>query len=1088
MMRKLYKRLSLTAGFLVMFASVVLAQERVVSGTVTDEAGGAMPGVNVLIRGTYNGTSTDVDGKFSVTVPSNDVTLVFSFVGYANAEIIVGTRTVVNVQMTPDITTLTELVVTGYTSQRKQDITGAVSVVKVDELQNVQASSISQKLEGRASGVMISTSGEPGEGTNIRIRGLSSMNLESNPLWVIDGVQSTDKGNTWLNPNDIESIQVLKDASSASIYGARASNGVVIVTTKKGKAGKTKVNYSGYVGVQQAVKGYNKIISTNPLENAEAFHQYFSNSTAYDAIPDDNYYYQYDVNGTLPEYTWPISNLGANGDLISPSTGNVVFNINDYQYLSTNSTSDDDYLVMGSNQNGTDWWDELFRSALIQEHNLNISGGTEASQFSVGAGYFKQEGTMIYTNFDRFSLRANSSFKIGRFTIGENITLARMYRTTQIGSNQDNQNSLTNTLLMHPIIPVYDIGGHFAGAKGISNGSNPVAAQFRNKDNGTTTYKAFGNFFAEVNVLKWLKVRSNFGLDFANWHYAGFNFATPENREPTLNNGFSENWNNGFNWQWSNTIEINKKFGDHSLSVLLGYEAIKNTYRGISGSVNRYFTESPNAWYLNTGIGDASTRSVSSYPDYRRYQSIFGKLDYSYKDKYLVSATVRRDGSSGFGRNNRYGVFPAASLGWRISGEPFMEGISIISDLKLRGGYGVSGNADGIPSSNAFSTFGGAPGTSFYDINGSNSGSIATGYALTSFGNPDGRWEENISTNIGLDLAMFDGKLNFVLDLYQRKVDGLLVIPQVAGTAGSARQPYFNIGEIENKGIDISLAYRGRINSDLGFDASVNATHYKNTINHITDDSDFFYSSGADGHANYVRNEVGHPIAAFYGYQYLGPIRSDAEAASLPTQIGGNRAGGWNFADLDGDGGIDPDDRTFIGNPHPDLTLGINLGLTYKQFDFTTFLFASIGNDIYNYQRYYYETGRWGSVFSKDMLTDAWTPENPNARLPQLNVDNANAADVASSYYIEDGSYLRMKTIQIGYTVPVSLLNKIGGSTARIYIQAQNLFTITGYSGIDPVLSNVNIGDGDANDQYMGTDLGNYPSSRIFSVGVTLGF
>jgi TonB-dependent starch-binding outer membrane protein SusC len=1087
-MKKLYRGLSLMAALMMLCFSVALAQERVVSGQVTDENGTGMPGVNVLIKGTAGGTATDVDGKFSISVPNDQAVLVFSFVGYATQEVNVGSRSSITLSLAPDITALSEVVVTGYSSQRKQDITGAVSVVKVDELNNVMASSISQKLEGRASGVTLSTSGEPGEGTNIRIRGLGTFALDNDPLWIIDGVQSTDKGNTWLNPNDIETIQVLKDASSASIYGSRAQNGVIIVTTKKGKAGKTKLSYNGYVGVQTPVGGYDDIISLKPLDNAESFHRYYANSVSYDEIPTDNYYALYDVNGDLPEYTWPIANLGSNGDLINPITNALVAgtitNINDYRY----SGSDDDFLVMGSNPSGTNWWDELFDPAAITEHNLSLSGGSENSTFNIGAGYLNQKGTMIHTNFDRFSVRANSQFKLGKVTFGENFTMARTFRTTQIGSNQDNQNSLTNTLLMHPIIPVYDIQGNFAGAKAISNGSNPVAAQFRNKDNGTTTYKVFGNFFGELAITNYLKFKSNFGVDYANWVYTGFNYGTPENREPTLNNSFSENWNNNFLWQWSNTLEFNKKFDRHSLNILAGYESIRSIYRGMNGSLTRYFTEDPAAWYVNTGLGEPGSRNVSSYGGPFTLVSQFGKIDYAFADKYLASFTIRRDGSSKFGANNRWATFPAVSLGWRVSAEDFMSGVTWLSDLKLRFGYGVTGNQN-IPSGNNFFQFGGSPGTTFYDINGVNTGSIATGYALTRRGNADAKWEDNISYNGGIDMAMFDGKLQVVVDVYKRVTEGLLYQVSAPGTAGSAAPPYVNIGEMSNNGFDIAVTYRGNITPDLSFNTSLNLTHYKNQVEYVTDDVDFFYSSGADGHGNYVINKVGYPMASFYGYKYTGPIRSDAEAASLPTTIGGvNRAGGWSFADLDDDGAIDPDDRTVIGNPHPDAIIGANLGLNYKNFDFTMFLMASIGNDIYNYQRYYYETGRWGSVFSKEMLTDSWTPEKPNARLPQLNVDNSNAADVASSYYIEDGSYLRAKTIQIGYTIPAGVLGKIGGSTARIYVQAQNLFTITGYSGIDPVLSNVNIGDGDANDQYLGTDLGNYPTSKIFSVGVSLGF
>jgi TonB-dependent starch-binding outer membrane protein SusC len=1079
-MQKLYSLCSLLTVLLLVTGSVAFAQERIVTGLVKDENGTGMPGVNVVLKGTALGTATDVDGKFSIAVPNENTTIVFSFVGYTSSEVLVGSRSSIDISLTPDVMSLSEVVVTGYSTQRKRDITGAVSVVKVDELQTVQAPSVAQKLEGRASGVTISTSGEPGEGTNIRIRGLGSFTQGNDPLWIIDGVRSFDKGNNWLNPNDIESIQVLKDASAASIYGSAASNGVIIVTTKKGKPGRTKVSYNGYVGVQSPVGGYDKMLINDPLQMAEAMHDYYANSKGFDEIPSDNYYHQYELNGTLPTYTWPVGNLGPDGQTIIGPTGvSTGVQLSDYKYF--------DQLIMGSNPSGTNWWDELFDPAVMSEHNLGISGGNENAQFNLGAGYLKQNGTMIHTGYDRFTLRANSSFKTGKLTFGENITLARTEKISQIGSNQDNQNAITMTLLQHTITPVYDIAGNFAGAKALSNGGNPVALQIRNKDNKSNDYRVFGNTFAELAVTDWLKARTNFGINFNYGAYTGFNFPTPENREPTNINSFNENWNSGFTWQWSNTLEFNRKFANkHQLTALVGYESIKSTWRAINGRLSNYFSNNINGWYLNTGLADPSSRVVNSFGGPNSLVSVFGKVDYTYNDKYLLSVTMRRDGSSKFGPDKRWGSFPAASIGWRISSESFMEGVTFVSDLKLRAGIGTTGNQD-IDTGNPFDRFGGSPGGTFYDIEGKNN-QLITGYALTNRGNAASQWETTISKNIGLDMMFLDDKLSVVVDVYERKIEDLLYRLTVSGTAGSAAPPFTNVGDMRNRGIDIGLEYRGSLSPELRFSTSLNATHYKNEVLFVNPDQNFFYSGGADGHNQYVINKVGYPMASFYGYKYVGVVRSDADAASIPTQLGGNWAGGWQFDDKDGDGAIDPDDRSIIGNPHPDLTLGWNVNLNYKNFDFTLFMFASIGNDIYNYQRYYYETGRWGSMFSKEMLTDSWTPERTNARLPQLNVDNSNSADVASSYYIEDGSYLRAKTLQLGYTIPQTSISKIGITKLRVYVQAQNLFTITGYSGIDPVLSNVNIGDGDANDQYLGTDLGNYPSSRIVSAGLSLDF
>lgn len=475
-MQKLYRLFGLITMLFLCTTTMSFAQERTVTGIVKDEAGTPMPGVNVVLKGSAMGTATDVDGRFAIAVPNDNTTLVFTFVGYTSSEVVVGSRTSIDINLSPDVTSLSEVVVTGYTTQRKRDITGAVSVVKVDEMQVVQAPSIAQKLEGRASGVTISTSGEPGEGTNVRIRGLGSFTQGNDPLWIIDGVRSFDKGNNWLNPNDIESIQVLKDASSASIYGSAASNGVIIVTTKKGKPGRTKVSYNGYAGVQSAVGGYDKFLIRDPLQMAEAMHDYYANSRGFDEIPTDNYYYQYELDGTLPEYTWPVGNLGTDGQtIISPTGASTGVTLSDYRYF--------DQLIMGSNPSGTNWWDELFDPGAITEHNLSVSGGNENAQFNFGAGYLSQNGTMIHTGYDRYSIRANSSFKTGKLTFGENFTLARTQKLSQIGSNQDNQNAITMALLQHTITPVYDIAGNFAGAKALSNGGNPVALQTRNKDN-----------------------------------------------------------------------------------------------------------------------------------------------------------------------------------------------------------------------------------------------------------------------------------------------------------------------------------------------------------------------------------------------------------------------------------------------------------------------------------------------------------------------------------------------------------------------------------------------------------------------------
>lgn len=1038
-----------------------------VTGTVTDvETGEPLPGATVLVKGTSVGTVTDMNGQYSINVPDDANTLVFSFIGYQKKEVTIGERSVIDVSMELDVSSLSEVVVTGYTSQRKADITGAVAVIDVEDMQKVQAASISQKLEGRASGLVTSTSGQPGAGTNVRIRGFGSF-TNNEPLWIIDGVQSTDKALTWLNPNDIESIQVLKDAAASSIYGSRASNGVIVVTTKKGKAGKIRVNYDGYYGITNPVGGYDEFMITDPNDLAEAYDQYYGNSAA--GMTADNYYYQYGVDGTLPDYIYPIGN---DGD-IDEST---------YSWP--------DNLIMRANKEGTNWWDEVTDPGYQTEHTISVSGGNESANFNVSANYFDQKGTIIYTNFERYSIRANSQFTAGKFGIGENISLSRSSQVGPAGNNNDNENQITAAMLLHPTVPVYDISGvNFAGGKstGFGNRPNPVARLYQNKDNATVNNKIFGNVYAEFNFTDWLKAKTSLGFDYNNSVFVGFDFPNPEDQEPSMADGLSEDWNYNFLWQWTNTLEFDKTFGQHQVKALVGYEAVENNFRQIEGDLNSYFTYDPSVWYLNTGIGDPGTRSINSFGGPWTLASLFSKVDYIFDNKYLVSGTIRRDGSSKFGTNNRYGVFPAVSLGWRISEESFFEGLAFVSDLKLRGSYGVTGNQQ-IPDGNSFFRFGGGPATSSYDITGSNT-NLAAGYALTDKGNPDTKWERNVSYNFGFDASFMDDRLTVVFDYYVRRVDGLLYNPVQPGTAGTATIPFQNIGEMENKGVDINIDYRGQISNDLSFNVSLVASHYKNKIVNIADDLEEFYDASSDLPAQTVIHRQGLPVGMFYGLEYLGVIQDASEA---PVQPGGKFAGGWLFEDLNDDDTINQaDDRQIIGNPHPDLTLGLNLGFTYKAFDVNAFFFSSIGNDIYNYHKYYYETGRWSSNFSKRVLTDTWTEERTDAELPMLSADNNTSAGTPSSYYVENGSYVRLRTLQIGYNIPASALGRVGLGNARIYLQGQNLFTITGYSGLDPALSTVGTSGNDADDQVnlaLGVDLGNYPASRIFTLGVNLSF
>ncbi len=1041
-----------------LFSATMFAQ---ITGTIVDDSNDEpLIGASVLISGTATGTVTDIDGNFSLNANAGDV-LEVSYTGYATQNITVGAETNMAIRLSQGVL-IDEVVVTGYSSQRERDITGAVAVVKADELNEVTATSFSQKLEGKVTGVQIQTSGEPGAGTQVRIRGISSFQ-NNDPLYIIDGVPTTDNFNTGINPNDIESIQVLKDASAASIYGARANNGVVIITTKRGKKGKTVMSYSGTVGSQTPVGQYDLI--TDPAQYSEVVWRSFENSSQ-GAIPAEVPYAA--GRGVIPEYIYA-------GDF-SGFPGNNPVNEANYSFPNN--------LIMRANQQGTDWWDEIFSPALIQEHNLGVSGGGENSTFAMNFGYLDQNGTMLHTDFDRFSVRANSEFSKGRFTIGENFSFARSTGIFQVGGNQSEQNTMTQILKAQAIIPVFDISGvNYGGGKanGLSNGSNPVAVQTRNKDNRGTFYKALGNAYVGIELLEGLKFRSSIGMEFFNNQNRGFRFPTWEESEPNTTNAFSENSSTGFNWTWTNTLGYNTSVGGaHDIGVLVGYEAIRNSFRQLEGGLSNYFTTDINAWYLNTGLGAPDSRTVNSFGGFSTLASVFGKVDYAYDDTYLFSFTLRRDGSSNFGRNERFGVFPALSVGWRLS-NTFLQDNDIVDDLKVRFGWGITGNQN-IPGGNTVNRFGGGPGNAFYDITGTNS--LATGFALLNRGNADTKWEENVSLNIGIDGSLLNGKLDFVLDLYDRTTDGLLFNPVLPATAGSATPPFVNIAEMTNRGVDFSINWRDKASSKFGYNIGLNLSHYRNEIVAIDGARESFFSPPVGRIGQIQFNEIGGPIGAFYGWQTDGIFQSQAEVDAHADQ-NGKAVGQLRLRDLNGDGIINGDDAGNIGSPHPDLTLGFNLGVNFGDFDVTAFFVGSIGNDIYNYNKLFEVFRFFNSNVRSDILDRAWSPSNPDGDYPLINEDDIFSEN-STDFYVEDGSYLRMRTLQVGYTIPNTIGDKLGLSNTRIYLQGQNLFTITGYSGIDPALSSFN--SNGSGDQLMGMDFGNYPTSKIIQFGINANF
>lgn len=1036
--RKYLRTVLPLCAFLLVSVSL-LAQTRTVTGTLIDDASGEpLIGASIIVKGSTVGTVTDFDGSFSIEAAPEDV-LVVSYVGYADQEIVVGNSSNISINLSQGVL-VDEIVVTGYQSQRKRDITGAVAVVSGEDLNVVSSASVSQKLAGKASGVTISTSGSPGDGTAIRIRGFNSLG-NNDPLIVIDGVPTRDTYLNSINPNDIESIQVLKDAASSTIYGARASNGVIVITTKKGKPGKTKVSYNGYYGTQNPVNKFDLI--TDPAKYRE-YVQKAANATAGQEVPA---IYQ---GTSFPEYY--------NGD---PSQA--------YNYP--------DNLLYKPNVNGTDWWEETIGPAALTEHNVNISGGSENSTFSITGNYYDQGGTIKHTYFTRYMARANSSFKKGRLTFGENISLSRIKQNGQRSGNQSEQNIITNIIRTQNIVPVLDEGGNFAGPKaiGMGLGNNPAKGVDDEKDDFGQFHRMFGNMYGSVDILDGLSARSSIGFDYGTGYSQNATFPNFEAREPnqfTFN--FSENWNNNFEWTWSNTLNLVKTVGDiHDFNAVVGVEANNFRSRNIGASLVDYFVFGLDSRYLNSGLADPASQNVGSGGSVSRFASEFAKVDYTYDDFILVSGSLRRDRASQFGPDNRVGIFPAGSIGVRLT--KFLN-VDAIDDLKVRYSYGINGN-NAIASDNAFELFGGSTGNSFYDINGTNS-SIATGYALQRRGNSVGGWEELVQSNFGIDASFLGGRFGLVLDVFNKTTRDLLFTAALPATGGSAGAAARNIAEMKNNGIDGQLWYRDRLGSNIDLDLGLTFGTYRNEITKVSDGQTQFFANGGSRIGAVSINRVGHPVGSFYGYETDGIFGSDAEVDSHADQAG-KAIGRIRFKDQNGDGVINDDDRIVLGSYHPSFTGGLNIGLGIGKIDFSAFIFGKYGNEIYNFNKLFTDFSQFEANIRNEVLDNHWSPTNTGSNIPAPDYAGRAFNNQSSDYYVEDASYTRLENIQIGYDIG----DMIGAGRARIYIQGQNLLTLTGYSGLDPAMSEFGIGVTGA-----GIDFGNYPSNKSVMVGVNLEF
>lgn len=1035
-----------------------------------------LPGVTVVIKGTNQGTVTDPTGHYKITAPTGS-TLQFSFVGFTAKEIKVGSIALLNVDLDENAGTLNEVVVTGYGSQSKKDITGAVATVNVKQLLSAPATNVGQALQGRVAGVTVGNENAPGGNVMVRIRGFGTIN-DNSPLYVIDGVPTKGNLNT-LNLNDIETMQVLKDASAASIYGSRAGNGVVIITTKKGKIGKPKLTYDMYYGTQRPGKFLDLL---NTTDYANLLWESRINAGNVDPVTGFPKHAQFGsgTNPVTPDYIFP-DGAAANDPRVNPANYSTDIDGSDFKKTK--------WLITKANKEGTDWMDEILNPAPIQAHQVGVSGGSENGRYAMSLGYYDQKGIMIYTGFKRYSARANTEFNINkRFRAGENLQVSYSERIGQPAGNQNEGNPISFAYRMQPIIPVYDIMGNFAGTKGgdLDNAKNPVAALYRNKDNIGKEIRLFGNAYLEADLLPNLTARTSFGIDYNTYNIRTYTIRDIESSESASNSNLSTNNNYEATWTWYNTLTYKFQLGSlHRFNVIVGTESIGNYAEAFAAGRAGFFVDDLDNRYLDAGNGGTSTNSGSA--SNWKLASEFSKVNYVFHDKYLLDLTLRRDRSSRFAEQYRVAYFPAASVGWRLSEEDFMKKVSFVNDLKLRAAYGQTGNQE-IGNYNAYTFFGTNPTTSFYDLNGSRTSALQ-GYDLTQFGNLNAKWETTSSLDIGVDASMLKGQLGFNFDWFRRKTSDMLFPVELQFTQGIATNPFRNIGTMVNQGIELGINFNGdAIRGNFTYDINVNFSSYRNNVEVTDGNPKTRYFGFTTRLPSMTVTQAGYPISSFFGYVIDGIFQTDADGAKHAAQFGGganNKAGQFIFRDLDSNNVINADDRTTIGSPHPDFSYGLNVQLGYKNFGLTLFAQGVQGNKIFNYVRYWTDFPTFAGNRSRRMLEDSWRPGKTNALLPQLRSNDVISSN-PSTYYLENGSYLRMKNVQLSYKLPGSLLKRVGIEQLQLYVQAQNLFTITKYTGLDP---EINLRAYSANnDRHMGVDEGAYPTSKVYLIGANLTF
>ena len=1011
------KRQILSAILLFFMAVAAQAQELTVHGTVVSAADKEpLIGASVVSDATKKGVSTDIDGNFILTVPSGSKVTV-SYVGFEPKTLPAAPQ--MTFELDENNALLDEVVVVGYQTVRKADLTGAVAVMDMKEPLSENSGNIMNSMAGKLPGVLVVPDAAPGGTGSIRVRGMSTANSSNDPLYIIDGVP-TDNINM-INPADIESMQVLKDAASASIYGSRAANGVVIITTKQGKGDKLTVSVNYAISAQTIAKRYEML-------NAEEWGRAYWAASKRSNIPPSHVLYG---NGPVP--------------VLQKYVGG------DPNFRTTD----------------TDWQDEVYRTAWTNNVTATVANNSEKGSVLFSANYINQNGNIRETFYERYSARVNSHYNIGKyFTVGENRAIARW---SNRGVDVAGDRGIPFTAMsQHPALPVRGLNGEWARPIALiaSDLANPVQLIENAKDNVNTSWRILGNAYLEVKPIDGLSIKTNIGIEHSQYFNVGLGRAT----NPGDINSVSSGYGQGDTWTWTNTANYVKTFGkDHHLTALIGTEAIGYTFRDLTGSRQGYAFEDSD--FMQVGAGTGERDSGGGKTQWAVF-SLFGKIDYNYADRYLASFTIRRDENSRFTKKNRAGVFPAFSLAWRPTQEAFFPENNVLSDLKIRYSWGQNGNANIPPLYPAYSTYVMNTGNGAYDIAGTGS-STTSGITLSASGNPNLKWETTVQNNIGVDFLFFNGALNLTADSYIKNTRDMLTIPPALDVAGENAAIWLNTGEMKNHGWEIQIGYNSPRYGDFSWNGNINISQYKNELVKLNNRQKFI---GGD-----QRLIPGQPMGVYYGYVCDGIFQNREQVANHATQTGA-APGRLIYRDLDGNGVIDDNDRCIIGDPNPDLSLGLNLGFKYRDFALDMFFSGDFGFDIQNHmkrQLYSMSYSNLATNRAADIL-NAWSETNTGSDIPALSLTDDNNEARFSTYYVENGSYMKMKYLKLSYSLPKKIIGKIGATKLDVFGQVENVFTITKYKGLDPELLPGEYG--------ARIDNGAYPRPRTFTLGLNLQF